>query len=228
MQEHMRNLGIIIKEYRIERAWTQEHLAEIAGVSNRTIQRLESGEDVSPDTLKAIAAAFDSSVVELKKAADKSKTTDKRTDLIFRIKTGKEIFDIVGGAHAYRFDHDEPQTEQEASLIGCFLKLLYGWGEDWDDLDLSERVDAAFKFNSEINRLEESGFWVYGSRGPETYNDFDGGSIPMDTANISILRKDKAEKMQINSILEHVSAVLKMKMAKKHAEAKNGSDLNQE
>ena len=48
-----------IKRWREDRCWSQEHLAETAGVSLRTIQRLERGESVSRDTVMALAASFD-------------------------------------------------------------------------------------------------------------------------------------------------------------------------
>ena len=48
-----------VRRWREERCWSQEHLAEIADVSLRTIQRLENGESVSRDTVMALAAAFD-------------------------------------------------------------------------------------------------------------------------------------------------------------------------
>ena len=51
--------GKKIKEHREERAWTQEHLAEVAGVDTRTIQRVERDLTKGLETLQAIASAFD-------------------------------------------------------------------------------------------------------------------------------------------------------------------------
>ncbi len=48
-----------IKRWREDRQWSQEHLAEIAGLGLRTIQRVEKGEGASQETLMALAAAFD-------------------------------------------------------------------------------------------------------------------------------------------------------------------------
>jgi transcriptional regulator with XRE-family HTH domain len=48
-----------IKRWREERHWSQEHLAELAGVGIRTVQRIENGEQASRESLMAIAAAFD-------------------------------------------------------------------------------------------------------------------------------------------------------------------------
>jgi uncharacterized membrane protein YhaH (DUF805 family)/DNA-binding XRE family transcriptional regulator len=47
-----------IRQLRQQRGWSQEQLADIAGVNARTIQRLERGTHASVDTLKALAVAF--------------------------------------------------------------------------------------------------------------------------------------------------------------------------
>ncbi len=54
-----------IKRWREERYWSQEHLAELAGIGVRTIQRIENGEQASPESLKALAAAFNIDVMAL-------------------------------------------------------------------------------------------------------------------------------------------------------------------
>jgi len=47
-----------IRRWREERFWSQEHLAELAGIAPRTVQRIESGETASRDSIMALAAAF--------------------------------------------------------------------------------------------------------------------------------------------------------------------------
>jgi len=47
-----------IKRWREERHWSQEHLAELAGIGLRTIQRVENGEPASRESVMALAAAF--------------------------------------------------------------------------------------------------------------------------------------------------------------------------
>jgi transcriptional regulator with XRE-family HTH domain len=51
--------GTRIRVLRMERGWTQEQLAEIAGVSSRTVQRAESASCASFDTVRALAGAFE-------------------------------------------------------------------------------------------------------------------------------------------------------------------------
>jgi transcriptional regulator with XRE-family HTH domain len=59
-------LGTWLRALREQRGWTQHHLARVAGVNDRTVQRIEHGNRPRPDTLKAIAAAFDVDVSKLR------------------------------------------------------------------------------------------------------------------------------------------------------------------
>ncbi len=54
-----------IKRWREERHWSQEHLADMAGVGLRTLQRIENGQQASADSLKALASAFQVDVTAL-------------------------------------------------------------------------------------------------------------------------------------------------------------------
>lgn len=56
---------MIIRKLRQERGWSQEQLSELSGLSVRTIQRIERGHHPSMETLKALAAAFDTDVARL-------------------------------------------------------------------------------------------------------------------------------------------------------------------
>jgi len=54
-----------IKALRLQRGWTQEQLAEIAGVSPRTIQRAETANCAAFETVRAIAGAFETDFDQL-------------------------------------------------------------------------------------------------------------------------------------------------------------------
>lgn len=54
-----------IKELRTTRGWTQERLAAESGVTVRTVQRMEAGNDASLETLSLIASALQVSVRDL-------------------------------------------------------------------------------------------------------------------------------------------------------------------
>ncbi|QCJ69397.1 DNA-binding protein [Providencia heimbachae] len=54
-----------VKQLRLERAWSQEQLAQLSSLSTRTIQRIENNEIPSLETLSALASVFNVSVSEL-------------------------------------------------------------------------------------------------------------------------------------------------------------------
>lgn len=62
-----------IKRWREERHWSQEHLAEMAGIGLRTLQRIENGDAASRESVMALAAAFNVDVGALVEDPEKQK-----------------------------------------------------------------------------------------------------------------------------------------------------------
>jgi transcriptional regulator with XRE-family HTH domain len=80
-QELRAILGWNVSIRRISRNWTQEELAEKAGVSKNTISDIEKGDKFArPKTLVQLAIAFETEVYELLKPKDVS--PDKIVDAI--------------------------------------------------------------------------------------------------------------------------------------------------
>ncbi|MEJ7136986.1 2TM domain-containing protein [Amphibiibacter pelophylacis] len=50
---------MLVQKLRLQRGWSQQQLAEFAGLSTRTVQRIENGQAASPETLKSLAAVFE-------------------------------------------------------------------------------------------------------------------------------------------------------------------------
>jgi transcriptional regulator with XRE-family HTH domain len=50
---------MLIQKLRLQRGWSQEQLAELSGLSARTIQRIERGQTASVESLKALGAVFE-------------------------------------------------------------------------------------------------------------------------------------------------------------------------
>lgn len=93
-----------IKRWREERSWSQEHLAEAAGISLRTVQRIENGDGASRESVMALAAVFNVDVialsvdarVEAEKIAQKNRT--KATDALrlgFLINLASYVFGLI-------------------------------------------------------------------------------------------------------------------------------------
>lgn len=56
---------MIVKQLRDRRGWTQEQLAECCGLNVRTIQRVESGNKASLETLQSLASVFEVNISTL-------------------------------------------------------------------------------------------------------------------------------------------------------------------
>jgi transcriptional regulator with XRE-family HTH domain len=71
-----------IKKLRLERHWSQEQLAEMSGLSTRTIQRIESGQNADFETLKSLASVFEINLSSLNKEEEKeqSRIEEKRNE----------------------------------------------------------------------------------------------------------------------------------------------------
>ncbi len=57
---------MILRKLRLDKGWSQEQLAEISGVSTRTIQRIERGKTASLETLKCLASVFETDLQTLR------------------------------------------------------------------------------------------------------------------------------------------------------------------
>ncbi|RDL44896.1 XRE family transcriptional regulator [Marinomonas piezotolerans] len=67
-----------IKKLRLQRGWSQDQLSQLSGLSVRTIQRIESGQKAGLESLKALAAVFETTVSNLQGESDMT-TSDNQT-----------------------------------------------------------------------------------------------------------------------------------------------------
>ncbi|QOL25534.1 helix-turn-helix transcriptional regulator [Thalassotalea sp. LPB0316] len=91
-----------IKQRRLDKGWSQEQLAELAGVSVRTIQRIENQQQPSLESLKCLAAVFETSVSELSQEMGSPKVAEYKapTGLLYQIERDAIEFaqSILNGA----------------------------------------------------------------------------------------------------------------------------------
>jgi transcriptional regulator with XRE-family HTH domain len=68
---------MIVKRLRDKKNWSQEQLAEFSGLNVRTIQRVESGQKASLETLKSLASVFE---VDISKLTEEITVIDKESE----------------------------------------------------------------------------------------------------------------------------------------------------
>ena len=64
-----------IQKLRLQHGWSQEQLADLSGLSVRTIQRIENGQTASVESLKSLGAVFNVDFSELTSEKDSEMNT---------------------------------------------------------------------------------------------------------------------------------------------------------
>ena len=69
---------MIVRKLRLQRGWSQDQLATLTGLSVRTIQRIEQGQQPGLESLKALASVFELDVTQLQESEMKGNETDSQ------------------------------------------------------------------------------------------------------------------------------------------------------
>ncbi|MEO1594717.1 MAG: helix-turn-helix transcriptional regulator [Pseudomonadota bacterium] len=112
-----------IQKRRLERGWSQEELARHCGLSTRTIQRIEAGQTAGLESLKCLAAVFETSISELMQEQTMTKQQETDTPMINAIERDAIEFaeSIIKGPANGKAD---PLTKIERDAIDFAKKLL--------------------------------------------------------------------------------------------------------
>lgn len=84
---------MIVRKLRLQKGWSQDQLAQLSGLSIRTIQRIERGQKAGLESLKSLAAVFEVQVIDLKQEAV---MTTERECLKDEEKTIEYVRDLKG------------------------------------------------------------------------------------------------------------------------------------
>jgi len=107
-----------------------------------------------------------------------------------RIDTGKALMNAVAHTFAAHHDHPEPQSLEEAELIGAFFQNTSDYIDIWDDIEPSGRIQAEFSMSEEITRLREAGLVVYAAARTHIVEGGVEARAPWPVAYIVIRRND--------------------------------------
>lgn len=168
-------LAGIVRFFREMRQWSQEQLAEISGLSGRTVQRSEKGEPSSVDTRRALARAFGAEDIDMfnkpyliptaeEMASAKEQFEKKHVTLqVERITTGKQLGKLAELASASLFSEAvslPPGAETDLARLADYCR---------DYLDSHEMYPAVDKLaiyedlSGILAELAKEGFSVVGT-----------------------------------------------------------------
>lgn len=173
-------LGELVKNIRIKNGWSQESFSSMCGISNRTLQRLESGENASVETVRALANGLKSEFDKLlpfnvvcsmeqyqeimAKGQAEAERLSKGISILPRIESAKDLASIVSSFHLCHFDHPLPVDKNEASMMGDFLSLVRDYLDIWNDLDPSDQVQAMLELQRYVDTLASQDLYVFGGK----------------------------------------------------------------
>jgi hypothetical protein len=116
---------------------------------------------------------------------------------LVKFTSGRELLNILIGACAFDFDHDELRTEEEVSIVSVFLQNTQEIGDFGLDLNSSDKVKISYDLSKEIKELDNYGFWVFGGREiRKLESNEDVSNWPI--AIIRIFRKTNPEIIKLN------------------------------
>ncbi|MDC1161873.1 helix-turn-helix domain-containing protein [Tenacibaculum sp.] len=112
-----------IKKLRLERHWSQDQLSEMSGLSIRTIQRIENGENAGLESLKSLAAVFEINIADSDKK-EEIEQIRKEEEYIQNLKGFYKLLAIALLSLSVPFI----LAVNDSSLWSVFLWMLLSWG----------------------------------------------------------------------------------------------------
>ncbi|MFC3092650.1 XRE family transcriptional regulator [Alteromonas sediminis] len=119
-----------IRARRLDKGWSQEELARYAGLSTRTIQRIEAGQNAGFESLKCLAAVFETSIntiVQEQSMAEHSVSKDTEVKNLLKVEREAIEFaqSILRSPHS---NPKDPLTKIERDAMSYAKKLLGKFG----------------------------------------------------------------------------------------------------
>ena len=109
-----------------------------------------------------------------------------------RIRSGKELLDIVTNACAFAPHYDNLCNEAEDELVAGFLQDAQDWGELGLD-SVRDRMRAGRSLDDHIGELERAGLWVFACREKSIVEGGTGPATDWPIAHIQVLRDTNPE-----------------------------------
>lgn len=84
---------MIVRKLRLQRGWSQDQLAQLSGLSSRTIQRIERGQKAGLESMRALAAVFEVDLTDLQAEPDmNTPLTDSEQDALEYVRDLKAFY----------------------------------------------------------------------------------------------------------------------------------------
>ena len=111
------------------------------------------------------------------------------TSFLVRLKTGKDVLNVISNAYSYAFNHDDLEDSTEAEIVGGFLQYAQDLGNCYNDIGISEKVRIGFDISKSIKKLEDAGFILFGGQEDSILEGGIAEPSPWRVAILQVVRK---------------------------------------
>ena len=172
-------LAILLSTFRQAQGWSQETLAELAGVTARTVQRVEAAKPSSLDTRRALARAFALDDIDAfsrpkefltPEGAARAKEDFDRRFIILEVEPadGRAVVMALAGSGPYQAISTGSVGQSPPAVQDVFAKILDYLGDVidiGDDVGHAEMLGYGDEIETMIKEMRVEGWEVaYGSR----------------------------------------------------------------
>jgi transcriptional regulator with XRE-family HTH domain len=153
---------------------TQEKLAAMSKVNNRTVQRAERGQFLQLDTLASLAAALGVTVGELTlpddsaEQIDQAETSESNAVVLRRMTSGLALIELICDSFSGKlYCVAEPTEDNIATLTDIVERIERLIPKPWEapfeaeNLTLAQRLREALAITSQLAELEKFGIVVF-------------------------------------------------------------------
>ncbi len=162
-------LAAVVRTFREMRNWSQEQLAEIAGLSARTVQRVEQGVPSSLDARRALAIAFGCDDIDVfnkpyviptaeEMAAAKERFEKERVTLkAERVETGKQLGRLAEGCNASQFSEGTDLSGPAEEIFARLSDYCRDYGESAELYSATDKLGVYQELDSYVADLATEG-----------------------------------------------------------------------
>ena len=115
-----------------------------------------------------------------------------------RVRSGADLFSLVGGACAGSYDHDGLRSEEEVDLVARVLEEAKEFGESSSDDEVGQHVKQSYRMTGLIRELEDAGLWLFGAREVQRLEGGDAGPAAWPVCYLRVIRADSPEIIKID------------------------------
>lgn len=180
---------------------TQENLADAAGLSTRTIEKIESGRHrPNEQTLRSIARAVQVDVSIFTKPSPEEEERQKEEMLralrktvvsqINPIRTTADILSAFEQRDAFRVDTSTVADEVALDTAAAMADWIREMGDVWEECYVSQRVEYAREFLKLCQQIEQTGYVCYMGNHRQQLRQKDGSLTIFTVGLITVLRKE--------------------------------------